>query len=242
MYSIPLTKLTDWTSAIGYTDNAAHNNIDFLPWFLAQMKAHEQKTGTRLLDYLDIHYYFQADTSANDDAAKALRLRMTRSLWDPSYVDESYVGTSAPQNHQWNPTAINLIPRFHTLIAQNYPGTKLSISEWSSSADSDLTGGLSAADVLGLFGQYGVDAATYWATPDELGPVGLAYWLYRGWVILQVFRTCNDSFIFYNKIWNILRQRNCSGQPRNASPQHARRLRWNTERQTLPCDCKQEPR
>ena len=45
------------------------------------MQAHDNKTGQRLLDYLDIHYYYAADTSANDDAAKALRLRMTRSLW-----------------------------------------------------------------------------------------------------------------------------------------------------------------
>ncbi|KJA27031.1 glycoside hydrolase family 44 protein [Hypholoma sublateritium FD-334 SS-4] len=170
-----------WTSEIGYTDNAAHYNIDFLPWFLAQMKAQENSTGTRLIDYLDLHYYFQADTSANDDAAKALRLRMTRSLWDTSYVDESWVGTSAPQNHQWNPTAISLIPRFQILIDQNYPGMKLSISEWSSTDDTDITGGLVTVDVLGLFGQYGVDSSTYWATPDEMGPIGLAYWLYRGY-------------------------------------------------------------
>ncbi|TFK42363.1 glycoside hydrolase family 44-domain-containing protein [Crucibulum laeve] len=169
-----------WTSTIGYTDNAAHNNIDFIPWFLAEMKKVETSYGKRLLDYLDIHYYFQADTSANDDAAKALRLRATRSLWDTGYVDESWVG-SDPQNHQWNPTSINLIPRMKTLIAQNYPGTKLSISEWSSTNDADITGGLVTVDVLGLFGKYGVDAATYWATPDELGPVGLAYWLYRGY-------------------------------------------------------------
>jgi hypothetical protein len=66
---------------IGYTDNAAHNNMDFLPWFLQQMKAKSKTARKRLLDYLDIHYYYQADTSANDAAAKALRLRATRSLW-----------------------------------------------------------------------------------------------------------------------------------------------------------------
>ncbi|KAF9564346.1 hypothetical protein CPC08DRAFT_685127 [Agrocybe pediades] len=169
-----------WTSSIGYTDNAAHDNIDFLPWFLAKMKAHDQSTGKRLLDYLDIHYYFQADTSANDAAAKALRLRATRSLWDTSYVDESWVGSN-PQNHQWNPTAISLVPRFKTLIDINYPGTKFSISEWSSTADTDITGGLVTVDVLGIWGKYGVDSSTYWATPDEMGPVGLAYWLYRGY-------------------------------------------------------------
>jgi hypothetical protein len=45
------------------------------------MQAASSKAGKRLLDYLDIHYYYAADTSANDAAAKALRLRMTRSLW-----------------------------------------------------------------------------------------------------------------------------------------------------------------
>lgn len=74
-------KTPDWTSSIGYTDNAAHNNEDFLPWFLAQMNNASTQAGTRLLDYLDIHYYFAADTSANDADAKALRLRMTRSWW-----------------------------------------------------------------------------------------------------------------------------------------------------------------
>lgn len=45
------------------------------------MNAKSKAAGQRLLDYLDIHYYFAPDTSANDAAAKALRLRMTRSLW-----------------------------------------------------------------------------------------------------------------------------------------------------------------
>ena len=130
----------------------------------------------------DIHYYFAADVSGTDAATQALKLRMTRSLWDPSYVDESYIGTSVPA--QWqepNPNAVWLIPRMHALIAENYPGTKLSISEWEA-PDNDVTGGLVTADALGIFGVFGLDAATYWATPDEKGPVGLAYWLFRGCV------------------------------------------------------------
>ncbi|KAJ7062139.1 glycoside hydrolase family 44-domain-containing protein [Mycena amicta] len=168
-----------WTSEVGFTDNTAHNNIDFLPWFLAQMAAAEKTHNQRLLDYLDIHYYFQPDTSANDAAAKALRLRMTRSLWDTSYVDESWVGVD-PQNHQWNPTVVSLVPRFRTLIDINYPGTKLSVSEWNSQADTDITGGLVAVDSIGIFGREKLDAATYWGTVDENGPIGLAFWLYRG--------------------------------------------------------------
>lgn len=169
-----------WTSAVGLTDNAAHYNMDFLPWFLQQMKAKETAIGKRLLDYLDIHYYFQPDTSANDAAAKALRLRMTQSLWNTSYVDESWIATSN-YNSQPNNKAVWLIPRMQQLINQYYPGTKLSIGEWASTADGDITGGLVTADALGIFGRYGVDSATYWATPDEKGPIGLAYWLYRGY-------------------------------------------------------------
>ncbi|TFK72335.1 hypothetical protein BDN72DRAFT_334184 [Pluteus cervinus] len=170
-----------WTSSIGWDDTNAHNGTDFLPWFLQQMRQHDRKSGKRLLDYLDIHYYFQADTSANDDAAKALRLRSTRSLWDPTYVDESWIGQD-PQNHQPKPDTVQLIPRIKSLISQYYPGTKFSIGEWSSNAPEDeLTGGLFAADVLGIWGKYGVDSATYWATPGEQSPVGLAYWLYRGY-------------------------------------------------------------
>jgi hypothetical protein len=38
-----------WTSAVGWSDTAAHNNIDFLPWFLAQMKTASTTAGKRLL-------------------------------------------------------------------------------------------------------------------------------------------------------------------------------------------------
>jgi hypothetical protein len=68
------------------------------------------------------------------------------------------------------------------LIEEHYPGTKLSISEWSSTDDTDITGGLVTVDQLGIYGRYGVDSATYWSDPDEKGPVGLAFWLYRGYV------------------------------------------------------------
>jgi GPI mannosyltransferase 3 len=98
---------------------------------------------------------------------------------DTTYTDESWVG-SDPQSHQPNATKVQLVPRFRQLIDSIYPGTKLSISEWSTQNDNDLTGGLAVVDALGIFGKYKVDAATYWATPGEQAPVGLGYWLYRG--------------------------------------------------------------
>lgn len=73
------------------------------------------------------------------------------------------------------------------LIAQYYPGTKLSVSEWQSGLDSDITGGLVVADSLGIFGKYGLDAATYWAEPVEQSAAALGFWLYRGYVSVLVF-------------------------------------------------------
>ena len=69
----------------------------------------------------------------------------------------------------------------HLLIAQHFPGTKLSVSEWSATTETDITGGLVTADTLGIFGREGLDSATYWATPSAMGPTGLAYWLFRGY-------------------------------------------------------------
>ena len=53
--------------------------------------------GVRILDYLDLHYYPQASgvalATAGTATTQALRLRSTRSLWDPNYTDESWINT-----------------------------------------------------------------------------------------------------------------------------------------------------
>ena len=48
-------------------------------------------------------------------------------------------------------------------IAANYPGTKLSFSEYDYGGGGDISGGIAQADVLGIFGAQGVFAATQWA-------------------------------------------------------------------------------
>ena len=57
---------------------------------------------------------------------------------------------------------IELIPRLMKKIADHYPGTKLSISEYNYGAGGDISGGLAEADVLGIFGREGLFAATMW--------------------------------------------------------------------------------
>ena len=75
------------------SDRKAHGDVPLVAWYLQQMNAYEQEHAVRILDYLDLHYYPQAGgvalQPAGDAATQVLRLRATRSLWDPSYTDES---------------------------------------------------------------------------------------------------------------------------------------------------------
>jgi hypothetical protein len=136
-------------------DFHAHGDQYFLPWWLSQIRQHDERTGQRSLDVLDIHYYpqtqgvFAGDT---DLQTNAQRLLAVRSLWDPNYTDNSWINDK-----------IQLIPRMKKWIQENYPGTRLGITEWNFGADQTLNGALAIAEVLGVFGREGVDLACYWA-------------------------------------------------------------------------------
>jgi hypothetical protein len=154
-----------------HADRRAHGGEPLLLWFLKQVRSHDAKAGRRTLDVLDVHYYPQgADVYSNrtDANTRALRLRSTRSLYDPAYRDESWIGDT-----------VQLIPRLKRWVAEGYPGTKIGITEWNFGAEDDISGGLATADALGIFGREGVDLACYWVSPKVGSPVGLAFRLFR---------------------------------------------------------------
>ncbi len=159
-------------------DYASHGNTYFVPWYLQQLQAYEQQHGTRLLDYLDLHYYPQAGgvslSEAGNAATQALRLRSTRSLWDATYADESWISDGGG-------VAVRLIPRMKDWVNANYPGTKLAITEYNWGALDHINGALAQADVLGIFGREGLDLATLWAPPASNEPGAFAFRLYRNY-------------------------------------------------------------
>jgi hypothetical protein len=149
-------------------DRAAHGGVDFGAWYLQQMRAYQQAHGVRLVDYYDNHWYPQesgvAFGNGNDPATNALRLRSTRNLWDPSYVDESWINQ-----------ATQLIPRMRQTVAANYPGTKTAVTEYNWGALDSLNGALAQADVLGIFGREGLDLAALWSPPSATQPGAFAF-------------------------------------------------------------------
>ena len=161
-------------------DAAAHGNVAFVAWYLQQMKAYEQAHSLRILDYLDLHYYPAANgvslASAGNAATQALRLRSTRSLWDPSYIDESWISTM-----QSGGIAVQMIPRMKQWVADNYPGTRLAITEYNWGGLESINGALTQADVLGIFGREGLDLATLWGPPTTGQPGAFAFRMFRNY-------------------------------------------------------------
>ncbi len=168
----------DWAAGGSWWNNPpdrnAHGGQPFVEWYLDQMRAYEQQNGVRILDYLDLHYYPQANgvslSGAGDAATQALRLRSTRSLWDPSYTDES-----------WIAEPVYLIPRMRAWRDAHYPGTKLAMTEYNWGALDHINGALAQADALGIFGREQLDLATLWDPPTINQPGAFAFRLYRNY-------------------------------------------------------------
>ncbi len=144
------------------------NDGNFLDWYLAQVKAADAAAGYRVLSDLDLHWYPAAtggggsitDTGTSP-AESSAREQAPRSLWDPSYVENSWI-TQCCTNPVTNGSAIDLIPTIKSQIASNDPGTNLAFSEWNYGGGQDISGGIATADVLGIFGAQGVHAAGWW--------------------------------------------------------------------------------
>ncbi len=161
--------------AVPHADQAAHGGVPLLSWYLKKLLAHEKRTGTHILDVVDVHYYPQGPgmyggNAATDSDASARRLRATRALWDPTYVDESWINDR-----------IGLIPRLKKWISESYPGRGISIGEWSFGAEQHISGGLSVAEVLGRFGQQGITSAFYWVGPPPGSPAFVAFRAFRNY-------------------------------------------------------------
>ena len=95
-------------------DRSNHGGWDYLPWLLDQLRQNNNATGKRLLDVFTVHYYPQGGEFSNDtsSAMQLRRNRSTRSLWDPSYIDETWINDR-----------VQLVPRLKSWVSSYYSGT-----------------------------------------------------------------------------------------------------------------------
>jgi len=160
-------------------DRRAHDDLPLVEWYLREMRAQGERDGRRLLDFLDLHYYPQAAgvslQGEGGSSTQALRLRSTRSLWDPAYADESWI------NGTEGGPAVRLIPRMRAWVDTYYPGTRLALTEYNWGALDHINGALAQADVLGIFGREQLDLATLWDPPAPAQPGAFAFRMFRNY-------------------------------------------------------------
>lgn len=182
-----------WQGMIRFQDASDAANRDFLEFYLAQMSQAATTAGRRLVDVLDVHWYPEATgacstgncriTDNNNDAGTVVaRKQAPRSLWDSTYTESSWItqfSTNGP---------IRLLPRLADKIAANYPGTKLSITEYNYGGANHISGAIAQADVLGVFGREGLFAATLWPLESTND------FLYGGFEAYRNFDGANGSF------------------------------------------------
>jgi hypothetical protein len=161
------------------SDRDAHGGLPFGQWYLRQFAKAHKKTGRRLLDYFDEHFYPQANgvalSPAGDAATQALRLRSTRALWDPTYVDESWISDANGNK------PLAWIRTMRAWVKKRYPGTKTAITEYNWGALDSVNGALAQADVLGIFGRERLGLATLWGPTSAGDPWAYAFRMYRNY-------------------------------------------------------------
>ncbi|UWZ84120.1 glycoside hydrolase family 44 protein [Occallatibacter riparius] len=184
-----------WSNPV---DRTAHGGVPFIEYYLQQFKAAETSHGARLLDYLDLHTYFAGSyngqgvgfATAGNTGEQKVRVNSTRVFWDPTYTDPNYPqpNYSTDANYTANCAtplrAPQLIAMAQKWVADNYPGTKIAFTEYNWGGQESINGAIAQADVLGIFGAYGLDLATLWGPPDPAKgqtPGLIAFEIYRNY-------------------------------------------------------------
>ena len=175
-------------------DKDSHGGLYHVDYLLTQARNYEQTQGIRVFDIASLHIYPQGDHAQQifeyrpwdaaeeiQIATKQLRNRSTRSLWDPAYVDESWIPDIGIDSG-----IVRLIPRLRDWVNKDYPGTKIGITEynWGPDAqanDNDMSGATAQADVLGIFGREGLDLGVRWTSPRAGSTSYNAFKMYRNY-------------------------------------------------------------
>lgn len=177
---------SEYVSLSSAADAEKYNEVygNYVEYFLAKMQEASKRQNRRLLHALDIHWYPESRgtkrITEDDASAKTIeaRLQAPRSFWDDTYVERSWITQDSKK-------PIRLLRWFREMIAERFPGTYLSMTEYNFGGTKHVSGGLAQIDVLGIFGREGVFMANYWGNGPGVGElppyVAAAFKMYRNY-------------------------------------------------------------
>jgi hypothetical protein len=138
----------------------------FADKYLAGIKTASTTYGKPVVDVYDFHWYSEATDgtkrvtnmtgSTLTDAQVQAIVQSPRSLWDPSFTENSWITNSVLH------APINILGRLQAKIAAENPGMKLAITEYENGGFNHIAGTIAQADNLGIFGNMGLFAANFW--------------------------------------------------------------------------------
>ncbi len=141
----------------------------FVSYYLDKMQEEEEKAGQRLIDAIDLHYYSEDTgtcrvTNCTDNThtdCVAARVQAPRSLYDATYIENSWIG-------QWCQAYLPILPTVQDSIDTYYPGTKLAMTEYNFGGGDHISGAIAQADALGAFASNDVYVATLWPLTSNI--------------------------------------------------------------------------
>lgn len=145
--------------------------LHFHQYLLQQLAMEEGRQHRTLLDVLDMHWYPEAKGGGvritaegalnNTSAVVAARVQAPRSLWDPTYTENSWITDCCSGG------PIQLLNTVQSDINTYKSGTKMAITEYNYGGGNHISGAIAEADVLGIFGKKDVYAAAWWNIEGE---------------------------------------------------------------------------
>src|SRR5580704_2885320 len=161
--------LYNWQGELNSTPNGSN-------WFpdkyLTAISAASATFGKPLVDVYDFHWYAEEydsngtrslDLTGTTLTAAQVQLivQSPRNLWDPTFNDTTFNSNPWIYEELGN-SPINLLGRLQSKINSEFPGMKISITEYESGGWNHIAGTIAQADNLGIFGAQGVFAANFW--------------------------------------------------------------------------------
>jgi fibronectin type 3 domain-containing protein len=157
--------------------------------YLTALQSASVTYGKPLVDVYDFHWYAEVYDSSGTrilnlssatltDAQVQLIVQSPRNLWDPTFHDDN---NSNPWIYnELGQSPIILLGRLQAKINSEFPGMKISITEYENGGWNHIAGTIAQADNLGIFGAQGVFAANFWPPGGTYSYVLAGFRAFRG--------------------------------------------------------------